>query len=286
MDLSKKIGLFVSPLLFVLMLLMPPQWGLKPDAWRVLAMAIFMLGWWVTEAMPLPVTSLVPLVLLPLLGISESKQVATFYGDPIVFLFLGGFLALTSGWLFAAIYAASAVLFWLYSSPHARWKGKPWLSFIAIGLSTGTASVLMGRLAAGPLPLGTGDVVASVAVALVLLSLYPLSQIYQLSADRRRGDETFALKFGLKGVKLGFVAFYISGLMLLSLSFFITGLKPLAAALLVLGLAWGFGIGFRLRPLQGKESEYDSVMRLKYTTSAIFVFLLVGAIAWKHGALL
>ena len=103
---------------------------------------------------------------------------------------------------------------------------------------------------------------------------------------QERGDETFALKFGLKGVKLGFVAFYISGLLLLSLSFFITGLKPLAAALLVLGLAWGFGIGFRLRPLQGKESEYGSVMRLKYTTSAIFVFLLVGAIAWKHGALL
>ena len=92
MDLSKKIGLFASPILLIFMLFTPPQWGLKPDAWRVLAMAIFMLGWWVTEAMPLPVTSLVPLVLLPLLGVSESKQVATFYGDPIVFLFLGGFL--------------------------------------------------------------------------------------------------------------------------------------------------------------------------------------------------
>lgn len=92
MDLSKKIGLFLSPALFTLMLLMPPQWGLQADAWRVLAMAILMLGLWVTEALPLPVTALVPLVLLPLLGISDTKTVAPFYGDPIVFLFLGGFL--------------------------------------------------------------------------------------------------------------------------------------------------------------------------------------------------
>ena len=92
MDISKKIGLFLSPIIFLGMLLLPPQFGLKADAWQVLAMAILMLGWWITEALPLPVTSLVPLVLLPLLGISQPKEVAPFYGDPIVFLFLGGFM--------------------------------------------------------------------------------------------------------------------------------------------------------------------------------------------------
>lgn len=92
MDLSKKISLLASPLLFLILLAIPPQFGLKADAWQVLAMAILMLGWWVTEALPLPVTSLVPLVLLPLMGVSQAKEVAPFYGDPIVFLFLGGFL--------------------------------------------------------------------------------------------------------------------------------------------------------------------------------------------------
>lgn len=92
MDISKKIGLFLSPAVFLLMLLLPPQWGLKLDAWQVLAVALLMLGWWVTEAMPIPVTAMLPLVLLPLLGVSEPKVVAPFYGDPIVFLFLGGFL--------------------------------------------------------------------------------------------------------------------------------------------------------------------------------------------------
>ncbi|MBI1223701.1 MAG: DASS family sodium-coupled anion symporter [Bacteroidetes bacterium] len=92
MDFSKKVGLFLSPILFVVMLLMSPQFGLKTDAWQVLAMAFMMLGWWVTEALPLPATSLVPLVILPLLGVSSPKEVAPFYGDPIVFLFLGGFM--------------------------------------------------------------------------------------------------------------------------------------------------------------------------------------------------
>lgn len=92
MDLSKKIGLFLSPIAFLLMLALPPQFGLKPDAWHVLALGILMLGWWVTEALPLPVTSLVPLVVLPLMGISQPKEVGAFYGDPIVFLFLGGFM--------------------------------------------------------------------------------------------------------------------------------------------------------------------------------------------------
>ncbi len=92
MDISKKIGLFLSPAVFVLMQLLPPQWGLQLDAWRVLSVALLMLGWWVTEAMPIPVTAMLPLVLLPLLGVSEPKVIAPFYGDPIVFLFLGGFL--------------------------------------------------------------------------------------------------------------------------------------------------------------------------------------------------
>jgi sodium-dependent dicarboxylate transporter 2/3/5 len=92
MDLSKKIGLFLSPTLFFLMLLLPPQFGLEPSAWRVLAMAVLLLGWWVTEALPLPVTALAPLVLLPLLGVATTKEVAPAYGEPVVFLFLGGFL--------------------------------------------------------------------------------------------------------------------------------------------------------------------------------------------------
>lgn len=59
---------------------------------RVLAVAGLMITWWVTEALPMPVVGLFPLILFPLLGIADLKQVATSYGDPVIFLFMGGFM--------------------------------------------------------------------------------------------------------------------------------------------------------------------------------------------------
>ncbi|MEZ4963168.1 MAG: DASS family sodium-coupled anion symporter [Saprospiraceae bacterium] len=92
MAIEKKIGLFLAPALFLLVLWLPPQWGLSVAAWRVVAMAVLMLGWWVTEAVPIPVTSLLPIVCLPLMGISPLKDATTPYANPVVFLFLGGFM--------------------------------------------------------------------------------------------------------------------------------------------------------------------------------------------------
>ncbi len=51
-----------------------------------------MAGWWLTEALPLAATALLPLALLPLLGVSTLRSAATGYADEIIFLFLGGFL--------------------------------------------------------------------------------------------------------------------------------------------------------------------------------------------------
>jgi solute carrier family 13 (sodium-dependent dicarboxylate transporter), member 2/3/5 len=58
----------------------------------VLAIAALMISWWVTEALPMPVVALLPLILFPLLHIAEIKSVASNYADPIVFLFMGGFM--------------------------------------------------------------------------------------------------------------------------------------------------------------------------------------------------
>lgn len=92
MNASKKAGLFLSPFIFLLLLLLPPQWGLSADAWKVIAMAALMLGWWLTEAVPIPVTSLLPMICLPLLGISDIKTATAPYANPVVFLFMGGFM--------------------------------------------------------------------------------------------------------------------------------------------------------------------------------------------------
>ena len=58
----------------------------------VLAVAALMISWWVSEALPMPVVALVPLIIFPLLDIAELKTVALSYGDQIIFLFMGGFM--------------------------------------------------------------------------------------------------------------------------------------------------------------------------------------------------
>jgi sodium-dependent dicarboxylate transporter 2/3/5 len=66
--------------------------GLSTEATAVLASTLWIAAWWMTEAVPLPVTSLLPIVLFPVLGVGSVVEVAAPYADPIVFLFLGGFL--------------------------------------------------------------------------------------------------------------------------------------------------------------------------------------------------
>ena len=88
----KRTGLFLSFPAFVLILLLPPPDGLELSAWRTAGVGIFMAILWITEAVPIPVTALLPLVLFPLLGISDIKAAAAPYSNPIIFLFMGGFI--------------------------------------------------------------------------------------------------------------------------------------------------------------------------------------------------
>ncbi|MEO2002950.1 MAG: DASS family sodium-coupled anion symporter [Candidatus Poribacteria bacterium] len=69
-----------------------PGAGPESLAPHMTAVAVLMALWWVFEIVPIPVTALLPLVLLPLLGIADLKAVSASYGKPIIFLFLGGFL--------------------------------------------------------------------------------------------------------------------------------------------------------------------------------------------------
>ena len=89
---GKRIGLPLGPAVFASMLLAPPPAGLEAAAWSVAATAVLMAVWWVTEAVPIPVTGLLPLVLFPLLGVASTGEAAAPYADPLIFLFLGGFL--------------------------------------------------------------------------------------------------------------------------------------------------------------------------------------------------
>ena len=88
----KKKGFGIGIALFVLMLIMPVPAGLSQLAWYVAAVGILMAAWWSTEAIPVPVTALLPLALFPLMGIADFKTAALPFSNPNIYLFLGGFI--------------------------------------------------------------------------------------------------------------------------------------------------------------------------------------------------
>ena len=72
--------------------MLPPPEGLDVAAWRVAAVAALLAIFWLSEAVPISVTALLPIVLFPTLSVSPVAAASAPYADPIVFLFLGGFL--------------------------------------------------------------------------------------------------------------------------------------------------------------------------------------------------
>ncbi len=91
MELSKKLGLLAGPLVFLIILYLPVTL-VSEQGDRVIAVALWMLVWWITEAVSISVTALLPLLLFPLLKILPIAEVGANYGSPIVFLFFGGFV--------------------------------------------------------------------------------------------------------------------------------------------------------------------------------------------------
>ncbi len=89
---KKKIGLFVGLIAFVIILLFFDFDKTNPMITRMAAVAALMAVWWVTEAVPLAATSLLPLFLFPIFGIVSGEQTAMTYINSTIFLFLGGFL--------------------------------------------------------------------------------------------------------------------------------------------------------------------------------------------------
>ncbi len=86
-----KAGLLIGILLFIAILLIPAR-QIDPAIKKMAACAVLMAVWWLSEAIPLPATALLPLFIFPLLGLLPMKDTALPYADPNVFLFMGGFM--------------------------------------------------------------------------------------------------------------------------------------------------------------------------------------------------
>ncbi|MDA0819809.1 MAG: DASS family sodium-coupled anion symporter [Proteobacteria bacterium] len=92
---ASAIGRILGSFAFAITVFSTPPAGMPAEAWIVAGLVVWMAAWWMTEAVPLTVTALLPFVILPLGSVSSARDVASTYYSPILFLLLGGaFLAL------------------------------------------------------------------------------------------------------------------------------------------------------------------------------------------------
>jgi len=83
--------ILIGPLLFLILQLNTPS-GIPVEAYDMLCITLWMAVWWVTEAVPISVTALLPIVLFPLTGAVDLETTTASYGNKYIFLFMGGFI--------------------------------------------------------------------------------------------------------------------------------------------------------------------------------------------------
>lgn len=91
-NVERWFGLLGGTLLLLFTVFADPWFGLPPTAWHCLGLVLLMAVWWATEAVPLPVTALLPIIFLPMLGLCNVKASTASYAHPTIYLFFGGFL--------------------------------------------------------------------------------------------------------------------------------------------------------------------------------------------------
>lgn len=92
MKTKSLISFIIAPLVSIIIIVFADLQPGNPAVTRTLAVAFLMAVWWITEAVPLAVTSLLPVALFPLFGIMNGQDVSATYFNHVIFLFIGGFL--------------------------------------------------------------------------------------------------------------------------------------------------------------------------------------------------
>ena len=90
--LRQWLGAILAPLFLLMPFLLGAPEGLSDSGWRTAGVGLAMATLWVSEAIPIPVTALVPLIFFPIYGILNIEETTTPYANPLIFLFMGGFM--------------------------------------------------------------------------------------------------------------------------------------------------------------------------------------------------
>ena len=96
MNKTRKVGLLIGLLFFVIPLFVSAPAGMSDLGWRTAGIALLLAAWWATEVLPIPITSLLPMLLFPAVGVMGMTESAAPYARPTIFLLLGGFIIATA----------------------------------------------------------------------------------------------------------------------------------------------------------------------------------------------
>lgn len=284
---AQWVGLISGPALFILTLLFFRPEGLSAAGLAVLASTIWIAVWWMTEAIPIPVTSLLPIILLPMTGGLDIDATTSAYGNDTIFLFMGGFMV------------ALAMEKW---NLHRRIA----LNIISL-IGTNTDRIILGfMVATGFLSMWISNTAtAMMMVPIGLAIIYQVSDALQddQSIDTSKENFSFgkAMMLGIAySASLGGIATIIGtppnaalAAMLkqmygIELSFATWMLFGVPIAWIFIAIAWVYLVKFAF-PLKvkalpgGKEiiqKEKENLGYASYEEKAVFVVFVLTALAW------
>ncbi len=140
----KRVAIAAGPALFLVLLFGYDPVPDQPAVGRTLALAAWLAVYWLTEAIPVAATALLPVVVLPMLGVMEANAVASAYVNDLIFLFLGGFLlaiAMQEWGLHRRV--ALRILVWIGRGPSTLLLGVMGATWIISWWVSNTATTLL-----------------------------------------------------------------------------------------------------------------------------------------------
>ncbi|MFW5825055.1 MAG: SLC13 family permease [Marinobacter sp.] len=273
---SRLIGLFTGLVLLLITLLFPPPGDLPGSAWAALGLMMLMAAWWATEAIPIPATSLVPIVLIPALDLGSVKDATTPYANPIIFLFLGGFtlgLAMQRWNLHRRV--ALHILLKVGTSPRRQIGGFMLATaFLSMWVSNTATTIMMLPIGLSVLSMMEGsdeDSRRRFAVALLLAIAYSASVGGIATLIGTPPNALLAGYLSDEGINVGFAQWMVIGV-------------PIALLMLVIIWWWltrrDFGLGGSGDSGQSIRDELAGLGRMSNAEVRVAIVFVLTAAAW------